>query len=379
MWLPRKCPGLKVAILVTASALASACASNDGNDGEVGTPGAPSLDGGGVDATTARDAGVTGLPGTSPDGSGAGPSVDSGAGTADDSGGGPIGKDAGGPATPDSGPVTNPDSGPPSSAPLRFVVFGDSRDNSDVHKAVLDAMSKMSPELILDTGDLWAGYTNTSKLWATLTTSNANIAALLSSNRYLVSRGNHETVSELLAFTPTLVRNNRETYSFTVGNAFFVSLGMNPATATAFLSQELASAPGKAATWRFVYSHYPVYDSGDGHGPVKGIPAVESICDQYHVTAFFSGHEHIYERFNQIAAGKVVDTTDALKASKGTVYVVSGGGGAPFYTVTTALPQEHVNKTDVNHYVLVDLTATTMSVQTLDTTNAVIDRFQITQ
>jgi hypothetical protein len=369
MWLPKNCPGLTAAILVTVSALASACSSNDGEPG--GTADAP-MDGGGADATTARD-GATGIPGTSPDGSGPGPTLDSGGGpVSTDSGGGPVSTDAGGPAT-------NPDGGPPASAPLRFVVFGDSRDNSDIHKTVLDAMSKMSPELILDTGDLWAGYANTSKLWASITTSNANIAALLNSNRYLVSRGNHETVAELLAFTPTLVRDNRETYSFTVGNAFFVSLGMNPATATAFLSQELASAPSKAATWRFVYSHYPIYDSGDGHGPVKGIPAVESICDQYHVTAFFSGHEHIYERFNQLAGGKVVDTSDTLKASKGTVYVVSGGGGAPFYTVTTTLPQEHVNKTDVNHYMLVDLTATTMSVQTLDTANAVIDHFQINQ
>ena len=289
-----------------------------------------------------------------------------------------------GPGPKDSAADLGVDTAPPADtgttgSTLRFLVFGDSRDNPDLHQTLLDSMSKMNPALILDTGDLWAGYPSTSKTWATITTSNANIATLLNTNMYLVSRGNHESVSELLAFKPTLTRGGKETYSFTVGNAFFVSVGMDPAKATTFLSTELASAASTAATWRFVYSHYPIYDSGDGHGPVTGISAVESLCDKYHVTAFFSGHEHIYERFNQIAGGKVVDTTDAFKASKGTVYVVSGGGGAPFYTVTTTLPQEHVNKTSVNHYMLVDLTATTMSVQTLDTGNAVIDRFQIAQ
>lgn len=343
MWRPDSCisPHVTAAIVLTAAALSSSCASSDSN-------------------AAASDSGVGAADATTPDDGGA--SVT--------------------PGRPDTGTTTPaPDSGvsPPAPGATRFVVFGDSRDNPDRHQKVLDAMSKMDPQLILDTGDLWAGYSTTSTLWATITSSNANIAALLASNRYLVSRGNHESVSELLAFKPTLVRNNKETYSFTIGNAFFVSVGMDPAAATSFLSQELASAAATSATWRFVYSHYPIYDSGDGHGPVKGVPAVEALCDQYHVTAFFSGHEHIYERFNQIFGGSVVDTGDALKASKGTVYVVSGGGGAPFYTVTSTLPQDHVSKTNVNHYMLVDLTATTMSVQTLDTSNAVLDHFQINQ
>jgi hypothetical protein len=268
---------------------------------------------------------------------------------------------------------------PPSGTSLRFLVFGDSRDNPDVHQTLLDSMSKMNPQLIVDTGDLWAGYPSTSRTWATITTSNANIAALLNANLYLVSRGNHESLSELLAFSPPLVRNKSELYSVTMGNAFFVSVGMDPSKATTFLKKELSSPAATAATWRFVYSHFPIYDSGDGHGPVTGIRSVESLCDTYHVTAFFSGHEHIYERFNQISGGSVVDTGDSMKASKGTVYLVSGGAGAPFYSVTSPLSQSHVTKTDVNHYSMIDLTATTMTVQVLDSANAVIDQFKIDQ
>jgi hypothetical protein len=264
-------------------------------------------------------------------------------------------------------------------ASLRFAVFGDSRDGYAVHQKVLDRMSKSNPELILDTGDLWAGYPNGSTQWKTITQSNANIASLLANNLYLVSRGNHETATELLAFKPTLVRGGTETYSFKIGNAFFVSAGMDPSTATTALKTALSSPEATSATWRFVYSHYPIYDSGDGHGPITGVPSVEALCDTYHVTAFFNGHEHIYERFNQIKAMKVVDTTDAMTASKGTVYLISGGGGAPFYSVTTPLPQSHVHVTNVNHFVQIDLTSTTMTAQMIDVNGTVHDKFTISQ
>jgi hypothetical protein len=348
--------GRAISVTLVASATIGACSSDD-----TSSAGSPSPDAGTSDAT---------MPGT-----------DSGGTTTPD---GSVNHQDSGTPTGDSGNPTM-DSGTPArdsgntSGSLRFAVFGDSRDNYTAHQSVLNAMAQKNPELVLDTGDLWAGYPSGSSQWGTITKSNASIAALLTANRYLVSRGNHETVGELLAFSPTLVRNNSETYAYTIGNAYFVSLGMDPAAATAFLTQSLSSAEASAATWRFVYSHYPIYDSGDGHGPIEGVSTVESICDQYHVTAFFTGHEHIYERFNQIKGGHVVDTSDSLTASAGTVYLVSGGGGAPFYSVTTALPEDHFYKTDVNHYLLVDLTTTTMTVQALDTSNAVIDHFQIHQ
>ncbi len=292
-------------------------------------------------------------------------------GVATDTGVGPV--DAG---AKDTGGAT--DAGPGGTT-LRFTVFGDSRDGYAVHQNVLNQMAKSNPQLIVDTGDLWAGYPTGSAQWLTITKSNANLATLLANNLYLVSRGNHETASELLAFKPTLVRGGTETYSYKIGNAFFVSAGMDPSTATASLKTALSSAEATSATWRFVYSHYPIYDSGDGHGPVTGVPSVEALCDTYHVTAFFTGHEHIYERFNQIKASAVVDTSDAMKASKGTVYLVSGGGGAPFYTVTTPLAKSHTHVTNKNHFSVIDLTATTMSVQVLDVNGAQLDKFTISQ
>ena len=222
----------------------------------------------------------------------------------------------------------------PASA-LHFAAYGDTRTNPDTHQLVIDAISKVNPELVIFSGDLWDGYgadvPASQTKFKSVITKNANIAALLSKNLYLVARGNHETEADLLSFQPTLVRGGKPLYSFTQGNCFFVSLAMDPMVSLAFLETELQSAAAKAATWKFVYSHYPVYSTGD-HG-AQGLSAFEKLCDKYGVNVVFNGHDHMYERTNQIFAGKVVDTTSRITASKGTVYIVSGGGGAPLYPV----------------------------------------------
>lgn len=210
---------------------------------------------------------------------------------------------------------------------LHFVAFGDQRTNQGTAQTVIDAISKANPELVVVSGDLWDGYG--SAAYKHMLMKNANLAGLLRNNLYLVARGNHESLPEVLAFSPTLVRGGKELYSFTKGNAFFVCLGMDPNAAIPFLEQQLQSPQAKAAVWKFAYSHYPVYSTGD-HG-AKGMPGVERICDKYGVNAFFSGHDHIYERTHQVYGGKVVDTGNGLTSGRGTVYIVTGGGGAPLY------------------------------------------------
>ncbi|MDB5104214.1 MAG: metallophosphoesterase [Fibrobacteres bacterium] len=218
---------------------------------------------------------------------------------------------------------------------LHFAAYGDTRTNPDTHQLVINAISKVDPELVIFSGDLWDGYGLTTEAsqakFKSVLTKNANIAALLEKNLYLVARGNHETEAELLSFQPSLVRGGKPVYAFTQGNCFFISLSMDPLVSLAFLETQLQSAEAKKADWKFVFSHYPVYSTGD-HG-AQGLPDVERICDKYGVNVVFNGHDHMYERTNQIYAGKVVDTTSRLTSSKGTVYIVSGGGGAPLYPV----------------------------------------------
>lgn len=230
---------------------------------------------------------------------------------------------------------------------LHFVAFGDQRTNQGTAQTVLDGISKVNPELVVVSGDLWDGYG--SAAYKTMIMKNANIARLVQNNLYLVARGNHESISDVLAFSPSLVRGGKELYSFTKGNGFFVCLGMDPGASISFLEQQLQSPEAKSATWKFVYSHYPVYSTGE-HG-ANGMPGVERICDKYGINVFFSGHDHIYERTHQIYAGKVVDKGNALTSGRGTVYIVTGGGGAPLYSPDSAgfshIARKTLNFTDV--------------------------------
>ncbi len=224
---------------------------------------------------------------------------------------------------------------PQSTFALHFVVYGDARTFPKKHQEVVDGIAKVKPELILFSGDLWDGYAlkteGCQKKFKSILLKNPEVAKLLKSNRYLVSRGNHEEVAELLSFKPTLVRENKEVYAFSQGNAFFVSLGMDPKLSLNFLDSALNSDEAKRAKWKFIFSHFPTYSSGD-HG-AQGSPELEKLCDKYHVDIAFHGHDHTYERTQQIFSGAIVDSTDLLKKQKGTVYIVSGGGGAPLYKV----------------------------------------------
>ncbi|MCP3940570.1 MAG: hypothetical protein GY710_03700, partial [Desulfobacteraceae bacterium] len=105
-------------------------------------------------------------------------------------------------------------------AQFRFVAYGDSRSYAEDHDTICAGISLADPELIIHSGDLWDGYS--SSTWKSHFTSRSNLNTLLNNNMILVARGNHETESEVLNFSPTIVRDNSISYSFLAGNVFFV-------------------------------------------------------------------------------------------------------------------------------------------------------------
>jgi hypothetical protein len=256
---------------------------------------------------------------------------------------------------------------------LHYAVYGDTRTNFGTHQQVVDRIAALDPQLVIHSGDLWDGYTPA--MFAAILRKNANIGRLLDSNLFVASRGNHETVADYLAFKPSLSRGtNSERFSYTVGNSFFVILGMDPTGTAAFLDGELSKPEASAARWRFVQSHFPVYSGGTTHG-ASGIPSVEKLCDQYQVAVYWSGHDHIYERSHQLFGGQVVDRGDSLSASKGTVYVVSGGGGAPLYGVAK-IASTHV-QASTNNYVDVVAAPNLLTVKVYKLDGSQLDTFTI--
>lgn len=281
-----------------------------------------------------------------------------------------------GASRPDAGGGPAPGPAGPLAAPMHWVVYGDSRTNPGTHQQIVDAYAKLNPDLVIHSGDLWDEYPGGPSQWAGIINKNPGIAKLLQKNLFLVSQGNHESPSEVLSFQPTLVRGGIQ-YSATIGDAFFVVLGMDPSDSktVAFLAQKLASPEAKAARWRFVFSHYPVYSGGDH--PINGYPALEKAIDAGKVTVYFSGHDHNYQRSYQLFGQTPVDTSDAVSASKGTVYVVTGGGGAPLYDVKKIANTKVVKS--IEHFVEVSSSATAVTVKAWDINGQMIDTFSVGQ
>jgi hypothetical protein len=343
---------------------------NGGPAGRGGTAGSGATGGSGADGSATGGSGAGGSGGTS--GSGAGGSggpAGSGAGGSGGTGGSGAGGSGG------AGGSAGTADGGGTADTLHFAVYGDTRTGSAMHQSVIDQIAKLNPDLVIHSGDLWDGYTPAT--FASILTKNANIGNLLNSGFYVVSRGNHETVADYLAFKPSLARGNTtERFSYTAGNSFFVVLGMDPKSAATFLEGELKKPEATAARWRFVQSHYPVYSGGTSHG-ASGIPSIEQLCDTYHVAVYWSGHDHIYERSHQVFGGQVVDTGDALSLNNGTVYVVSGGGGAPLYGVAR-ITTTHV-QSSINNYVDVVASPTSLTVKAYKVDGSLVDSYVISQ
>lgn len=250
---------------------------------------------------------------------------------------------------------------------LHFCTWGDTRS---MDSKVTDLLDKANPELIIHSGDLWSDI-GMSK-WKSNVTGKPNLNKLLNANKLLVAWGNHESCSELTKFTPSMVKNNSCNYSFTEGNCFFVCLGENPSSGLSFMEAQLSSAAAKAAKWRIVYHHYPIYSSG-GHA-ANGNSSYEKLCDKYNVAFSFAGHSHNYDRSKVIYNKANVFTGNVIPATQpGTTYTVSGGGGAPLYSVASKAWQEKAIST--THFMELFAYDDSMRVKVYNNAGKLIDNY----
>ena len=266
---------------------------------------------------------------------------------------------------------------------LKFVAYGDTRSYASIHEDIVHKFAEDNPELVLHVGDLWDDIGESA--WKYAFTSNTVANALLNNNKVLVSRGNHESQGEVLQFTPSLLLNDEFLYSFKEGNCFFVSMEYEPASNNTWLETQLQSTESQSADWRFIWAHKPIYSSGQGH-PSDGsnYSNFRKLCDKYHVTMFFSGHDHHYERSYLIYDGEVVDESTEIEfedSLNGTIYYVAGGGGAPVYGLQSGKwwGDASVRTTD-NHYCLINTdTPNKVEFVTKDKNGTIIDQLTITK
>jgi 3',5'-cyclic AMP phosphodiesterase CpdA len=154
----------------------------------------------------------------------------------------------------------------------------------------------------------------------------------------------------------------------------------------AWLDRDLAEARARGAVHLFVAAHDPLLPvSGhvadamwwrglnDPSVPSGDVVAMRdrfaAILDRHRVTALLTGHEHLYARV-------VADATVIPTLTRPLVQFVSGGAGAPFYTLDEAAPWAAAVKMHATtyHYVRIIVNGPKASFEAIDLDGRVIDK-----
>ena len=209
--------------------------------------------------------------------------------------------------------------------PFSFVVIGDTRDNTDAFRRVVDRMAQEVPDFVLGTGDMVDDGKQEEQWQQFFDVENQ----MFRNNVYFPALGNHDrqgrgrTADAYRAYfsVPDNGSDSERYYAFTYATSRFLVLDSNEYSfaltdQTAWLERELIAARQDAGIRHvFVVMHHPPFSISLHGGAVDLRERWTPLFDKYQVSAVFSGHDHVYERAEH----------------NGIRYFVSGGGGASLY------------------------------------------------
>jgi len=249
---------------------------------------------------------------------------------------------------------TAPD--PASTAPVRFLAFGDSGGGGTDQYALLEQMYTVKYDLIIHTGDLAYDDGTIGQFEDTVF---GVYGELLKNIPFFPAAGNHEY--HTLNGAPfrdvfNLPGDSGEKwYSYDWGRVHFVALDTEAdyATQAAWLDGDLAAT---AAPWKIVYLHKPPYSSGS-HGSDSALRnALAPVLARHGVQLLLAGHDHNYER---------------ILPQNGTYYVVTGGGGVG--TRSVGMSSFTAFAEDVIHFVYGEIGVDEMVLHAIDATGREFD------
>jgi hypothetical protein len=256
---------------------------------------------------------------------------------------------------------------------VRFVVGGDCRSNPSQRDIISATMSQFDPSFVLFSGDLVESGVNQAE-WDNL------LASLQSfwvgtDNRTIPivpSLGNHEA-NATAYYEQFALPNNEQWYSFNWGSNVHVTVLNSEANVSGDQLQWLENdlATHQNFTWKFVMFHNSLFSSGTHGSWTETQQYWCPLFDKYGVDVVFSGHDHDYERSKPInyTASK---TSPQESYANGTMYLVSGGWGAPLHPNGTNWWTAYSESR--YHFVLVDIFANeTLIIQAKDAVGSTFD------
>lgn len=216
---------------------------------------------------------------------------------------------------------------------FRFVVFGDTRSNLQVWKAMLQSINRWDPLFAVNLGDLTLnGYS--------MDMDGYLVQALDKYARFpfLPVVGNHDVRSGGLPYEYIFGGNDSRVFHFDVGNCRFVVLDNTGVESAIPWEEQLRMADKWLEVkdrYKFVFIHLPPYEvekwSYHSMEEEMSAPFVK-LMSKHSVDHVFLGHIHAY----------------STATFEGVEYTITGGGGA-------GLHKQYGKMGSVNHYVVVDI------------------------
>lgn len=238
-----------------------------------------------------------------------------------------------------------------------FCAAGDSRNNRAEWDKIVGLMQARRPAFTLFPGDMvdrsndLRGYDLWLQTWERMGKDSV-IAPVV---------GNHEG-SGSLYYRRFALPAPKKWYSFTYGMAHFVALSTQDPFQSGspqyrWLQNDLQTAAANPSIrWRIVFFHNPPYAIG-GHAPDLSVrKELVPLFDQFAVDTVFNGHDHYYARTFPLRGGKIADSGPRkYRHPHGTIYVITGGCGAPLYRVGSSPLMAQAQS--VFHFIVVRVSA----------------------
>ena len=263
----------------------------------------------------------------------------------------------------------------------RLAVYGDSRSNPAVHRAIVEQIARKQVDLIVHTGDMVLNGKNHA-LWAREFF--GPLTPLACRVPIIAVPGNHEGDSPYY-FQYFALPGNERYYHFRYANARFICLDSNIQFASssgsgfdagekppwakeqfAWLEKQLRELDDQ--TWNFVVFHQPLFSAHATRpiSPLRWQWASLLLDPKHPVDAVFNGHDHFYARTWPIASYSEL-------ATRGVVFVTTAGGGAPLYRIR---PRSYIAAAvPVHHFTLLDFHDDEVTATAYSTSGQILDRF----
>ena len=257
--------------------------------------------------------------------------------------------------------------GPPGSFDTFTVaIAGDSRGAYEEWAQIVQKMETFDPDFYLFSGDMVEFGTNQGE-WTDWLNASGEVFA---EKVFVPAHGNHEFLA-INYFSLFSLPNNEAWFGVDYGDLTVASLNDSFVTEEQMAADEVTMMDelftSSVGRWKFAMHHRPVFSTCTRHGSAEGLRDLwQPAFERNGVDMVFAGHNHIYERSVPIR-GKAEQPI-----GEGTIYVVTGGAGAPLYVESEAdWFNEVANPTQ--HYIIAEFGPDALTMTVRDLSDTVID------